>query len=95
MSVYININTLSNDNRLKDLSIPSCLYINPTNKDKNYYRLNLNDDLIDDKLYDILLTTESGKKKLKQSNKQLKKHSNKQSNKQLKKHSNKKTKKHK
>ena len=56
MSVYININTISHDKKLKDLSIPSCLFINPNLPQKDHYLLNIIDNLvIDEKLYNKLL----------------------------------------
>lgn len=76
MSVYINVSTISNDNNLKDLVIPSCLFINPHLPKKDNYLLNIIDDLIiDEKLYENLLN--SDKSRVKKYTKSNKKYNNK------------------
>ena len=65
MSVFIDLNTFNNDKRLKDLVIPSCLFIKPQEYEKQYFKFDLNNDLIiDDKLYNKLLDKASIQKKL-------------------------------
>jgi len=74
MSIYFNINTLCNDKILKDLVIPSCLFINPEQPKKQFHKLNLEDDfIIDEKLYNIFLNTEPNNKKLTKSKKKYNK----------------------
>jgi len=74
MSIYFNINTLCNDKILKDLVIPSCLFINPEQPKKQFHKLNLEDDfIIDEKLYNIFLKKKQKKKKIKKYKKKYKK----------------------
>lgn len=76
MSVYINVNTISNDNNLKDLAIPSCLFIDPNLPKKEHYLLNIIDNLvIDENLYENLLNPD--KSRVKKYTKSKKKYNNK------------------
>ena len=74
MSVFISINTLCNDKILNDLVIPSCLFINPNQPHKQFNKLNLDDTLvIDEKIYNTFLNSETHSKKLTKSNKKYNK----------------------
>lgn len=82
MSVYININTLCNDKILNNLVIPSCLFINPHQSNKQFHKLNLDDNLvIDEKIYNILLNSDSNNIKQTKSNKKSQNKPNKKSKK--------------
>ena len=78
MSTCICINNYLNDNLLKDLSIPSTLFIKPNYYPQQISRVNnLDDLLIDDSIYDILIDNICIKEKLKQKSKPTKHNKNK------------------
>jgi len=78
MSTCICINNYLNDNLLKDLSIPSTLFIKPNYYPQQINRINnFDNSLIDDNIYDILIDNICIKEKLNQKSKATKHKKNK------------------
>jgi hypothetical protein len=78
MTICVDVNNYLNDKLLKDLSIPSTLFIKPNYYTQQISRINdMNNSLIDDSIYDILLNNISINEKLKQKSKPTKHNKNK------------------
>jgi hypothetical protein len=57
MTTSILIETISQNKDLKNLSIPSCLFVSPYQYPSNIFKLKeKEDDIIDDKLFDYLIS---------------------------------------
>lgn len=78
MTICVHVNNYLNDKLFKDLSIPSTLFIKPNYYPQQITRVNnLNNSLIDDSIYDILVDNISINEKLKQKSKPTKHNKNK------------------